>query len=233
MKPVKHASEVMPDFLADLDRMIEEAEDGEGFDFSIKPPSLIREANGWGERYLPDFTPEGERWIETFYQVRKAVISGGLIALIGNRGTGKTQMAAEVAKGGCWPSDRAEWNGNAMVAGKTALYRRALDIFVALRDASRGNSDSESKILEKLSYCGLLVIDEFQERGETAYEERIVTNLLDKRYNNQRPTIIIANLGKKELGAMLSPSVRDRMRQEGKSFVFDWKSYRCPNAKET
>jgi DNA replication protein DnaC len=214
----------LPDFVSNIDEMIANAPDGEPETDKPAKPNLVREVNGWGLRYIADFSPLGDDWATTYAEASKAVSQGGLVAFLGNRGTGKTQMAAEIAKSGEWTRDKGEWNGNTMVAGKTAIYRRAMDIFLDLRDRSPGHS--EKTVLEKLTYCGLLVIDEFQERGETPFEDRIITNLLDKRYNDERPTILIANLDREGLKNMLSPSVIDRMRQNGRSFLFNGKSYR-------
>jgi DNA replication protein DnaC len=215
----------LPDFLTNIDQMIIDAPEGELETDKPQKPNLVREANGWGLRYVTSFTPLGDDWVTTYQNALESVSQGGLVAFLGGRGTGKTQMAAEIAKEGNWSRDKGEWNGNAMVANKTAIYRRAMDIFLDLRDRSAGHS--EQAVLKKLTYCGLLVIDEFQERGETPFEDRIIINLLDKRYNDQRPTILIANLDRAGLSAMLSPSVKDRMRENGRSFLFDWKSYRA------
>ena len=62
--------------------------------------------------------------------------------------------------------------------------------------------------------------------GESEWENRILCNLLDKRYTTRRPTVLIANHTVAEMTAALSPSVRDRMREGGKAFVFDWGSWR-------
>lgn len=188
---------------------------------------LVRASNGWGDRYTRKIELTGEQWHAAFAEASDLVAGGALVALLQDRGTGKTQMAAEIARAGRWARDAGEWNGNAMVRGKTALYRRAIDIFLDLRDAQKNSSDrSEKQVLASLEACGLLVIDEFQERGGSDWENRVITNLLDKRYAAMKPTIIIANFSRLELAGALNASVRDRMHQNGKSFTFDWPSYR-------
>jgi DNA replication protein DnaC len=97
-----------------------------------------------------------------------------------------------------------------------------------LRDASRNDSKtSEKQVLKKLEDVGLLVIDEFQERGESQWENRIVKNLIDKRYSDGRPTIIIANMTRGDMGAALGDSVKDRVRECGCVIEFNWTSYRA------
>lgn len=206
-----------------FEKLIEQAPDGpEEIEQPKSAPSLVRVANGWGEKYVEAIQSDHEKWNQYFEEVKTIVANSGLVALIQNRGTGKTQMAAEIARAGYWPNDRGEWNGNAVVSGKTALYRRAMDVFISLRaaqDAGKGD-------IEKLSNVGLLVIDEFQERGETPFEDRMMTSILDRRYAGNKPTILISNHEKSGLVAALSPSVRDRMTENGKAFIFDWPSFR-------
>ncbi|GAA5120432.1 ATP-binding protein [Luteolibacter yonseiensis] len=210
-----------------LEKLIEQAPDDGEVAVPAARTSLVRPAHGWDSRYVEEAELSGERWHDFFRDAKTQVAGGGIVAFLGNRGTGKTRMAAEIARAGFWPTDKGEWNGNMVVTGKTALYRRAMDIFLDLRDcAKKGSARSEKDVLDSLAHAGLLVIDEFQERGESEWENRILCNLLDKRYATRRPTVLIANHTVAEMTAALSPSVRDRMREGGKAFVFDWGSWR-------
>ena len=194
-------------------------------------PSLVMLKNGWGAKYIEPEELIGDQWHATFVNASEQVARAGIVAFYGNRGSGKTRMAAEIARAGRWPADDGEWNGNHNVRSRTALYTRAMDIFLDLRDCSKKGADrSEKDVLKRLSAAGLLVIDELQERGETEWENRVVSNLLDKRYAADRPTILIANLSREDLAKALSPSVRDRMQEQGKGFLFDWPSYRRDHA---
>lgn len=212
-----------------FDKLIEKAPDGDGLGVADTPRKayFVRQSNGWDSRYVAEIELKGEKWWSTFESAKSQVAACGIVAFLGNRGPGKTRMAAEIARAGYWPTDKGEWNGNMVVAGKTALYRRAMDVFLELRDCGKkGATRSEKDVLESLAFAGLLVIDEFQERGESEWENRIICNLLDKRYATRRPTILIANYTPEEMKNALSPSVKDRMRESGKAFVFDWGSFR-------
>jgi DNA replication protein DnaC len=224
---VHDGADIAARIASSLDRLIERApEDGEAQHVAARV-SLVRASNGWDSRYIGEIALEGERWHEVFADAKNQVAGGGIVVFLGHRGPGKTRMAAEIARAGYWPTDKGEWNGNMVVAGKTALYRRAMDVFLDLRDCvKRGSARSEKDVLDSLSHAGLLVIDEFQERGETDWENRIISNLLDRRHATHRPTILIANLTVEEMKAALSPSVKDRMRECGKAYVFEWGSYR-------
>lgn len=223
----EHASSV----LAGFDKLIEAAQE-------VAPPLnhalpttayTVRESHGWGRKYTQPITLVGEKWLEAFEAAKAAVEKCGIVAFLGGRGPGKTQMAAEVARDGKWPRDAKVWNGHQSVRDQTALYRRAMDVFLELRDAARNDSGtSEKKVLDRLEAVGLLVIDEFQERGGSDWENRIICNLLDKRYSAERPTILIANYTREEMAGALSPSVKDRIRENGKAIIFDWPSFRQP-----
>ena len=191
-------------------------------------PPLVSEKNGWGVKYIERIDLTGNKWLAMLERAKAAVEACGIVAFLGSRGSGKTQMAAEIARDGRWPKGGGEWNGYATVYDKKAIYRRSMDLFLDLRDAAkRGSNISEKDVLAKLEVAGLLVIDEFQERGETDWENRIVSNLIDKRYSARRPTILIANFTRDQMSEALSDSVKDRIRENGKRFDFDWDSYRA------
>ena len=192
--------------------------------------NCVRETSGWGNRYIAEIELHGEEWLSAFESAKPIVATGGILVLVGLRGPGKTQMAAEIARTANFPEDRTEYtraDGLIIHRNRTALYRRAMDVFLDLRDAAKNHvKSSEKEVLAKLSDCGLLVIDEFQERGETEWENRIVKNLIDKRYASGRATIIIANLTRKQIFDALGDSIVDRARENGKSIEFNWPSYR-------
>lgn len=138
---------------------------------------------------------------------------GSIIALIGNRGTGKTQIGVESIRHAC-------------LALYTCAYRRAFDIFLATRAAMKSQHTNESEVMRELLDVGLLVIDEMQERGETPFEDRLLVYLLDKRYGNMTDTILIANQTPGEFTAALGPSITDRIRESGGIIECAWESFR-------
>lgn len=216
-----------------LTALIEAAPDApeeESAPITPQAPCYVREAHGWGLKYCEQITLHGEQWLGQFSVASRCVAKGGIIALLGGRGPGKTQMAAEIARGGEWCCDKTEFfrgDGLVTITNKTALYRRAMDIFLDLREAAKNHvKSSEKEVLAKLANVGLLVIDEFQERGESDWENRVMKNLLDKRYSSGRPTIIIANLKRGDMGNALGDSIKDRIRENGTVIEFNWASYR-------
>lgn len=169
-------------------------------------------ATGWGARILEAVkTPAiGPEWHAAFDQAKDCLDVRGILCLYGNRGAGKTRMAAELA----------------LHVG-SSRYRTAQRLFLEIRDSYRKNSArSEMDIVDELVAADLLVLDEIQERGETAFEDRKLTHIIDARYMHNKPTILISNLDKQGLAESLGNSAVDRIRENGKAIEFSWPSYR-------
>lgn len=143
---------------------------------------------------------------------------GMTVALLGNRGTGKTQIAVSVIHRACQGL-------------MTARYIKALDLFRHVRRAytptMRGErGESEADLIDTLIKYDLLVIDESHQRGETDFEQNTLTNLLDHRYDARRCTILIANQTKAEFAAAVGDSITSRIHETGDALVCDWPTYR-------
>jgi DNA replication protein DnaC len=154
-------------------------------------------------------------WLQKFKEVCTKGGSGTLIAFVGPRGTGKTQFAVEVIKRCCF--NRHE-----------AFYCKVLEIFFDVRATYRSNNAGagEMQALAKYMDPNLLVIDEAHERGESAFEDRILTYVVDKRYDAEKDTFLISNLTKEEFLTAIGPSIASRLQETGGIIVCDWASYR-------
>ena len=173
-------------------------------------------ATGWPAKYLAavKVAPYGAPWLAALEVAADRVRRRGIVVLYGKRGNGKTRMAAELC-----------------LLGESSCYRTAMRFFLEVRATFRKDSvRSEMDIIEDLVRPALLVLDEMQERGDTPFEHRLLTHVIDARYAAERPTVLIANLTKAELTDSLGPSIVDRARENGKSIEFDWASYRNPTS---
>ena len=190
----------------------------------VMASNRLMSAFGWPDRYIePPENVEGGGWLAGLALSHPHIESGGIVILHGKRGTGKTQMAAEIARSKRFPCDA----GTKADPKRSAYYQTAMRFFLTVRATFKKGSDkTELDIIDRMTEPGLLVIDELQERGETAFEDRLLTHLIDARYGARRPTILIANLGKEELGKALGPSIVDRVHENGRSIDFTWNSYR-------
>jgi len=166
-------------------------------------------ADGWGRRFLIPMNNKNDQWERCFFKALEIVEKSGMVFLIGNRGSGKTTIAAEISRSSKFQNDLNRKT-------KTSCYRRVCEILMELRDAARSSDGlGESQIIRRLSSYGLLVIDEFQERGETAWENRILTTIIDRRYADNLPTIIIGNIELKDIHRHASDSIISRLNECG------------------
>lgn len=145
--------------------------------------------------------------------------NGFLVALLGPRGTGKTEMAVAVIRACC---------GRLM----TCRYVKALDLFRAFRRAytpvKRGEGgESEDDIIDEWTAPDLLVVDETHQRGESDWENNTLVNLLDRRYDARKCTILVANQSKPEFAQAMGDSVVSRIHETGDALVCDWPTFRA------
>lgn len=165
---------------------------------------------------------ESKQWSE-FYAATKLFNPGYILALVGGRGNGKTQLAVCIVRRMCVAMSQLQTENERELAAP--IYASAMDIFLSIRDAIRTNL-SEKKAIESYIRPPLLVIDECQERGETAFEDRTLSYIIDKRYAAVRETILIANQTQGEFEKSMGSSVVSRINETGGIKVFDWKSFR-------
>lgn len=140
--------------------------------------------------------------------------SGTFLVLGGERGTGKSHLAIAAAM--------------QVMARGTAMYARAGDLIRRVRSTWRKDSpESEDEVLRLLSAgIDLLVIDEVGVQRGTDDEQIILFDILDRRYADLRPTILLTNLEGKEFAEVLGPRIMDRLRERAVFVPFKWQSYR-------
>lgn len=138
-----------------------------------------------------------------------------LIALVGKRGVGKTHLAC-----GLLNLFQAGIRGN-------SLYRRAADLFTELKSTFNDKSYSQKEIIQQWAEAEFLVVDEVQERAGTAFEDTLLVNLIDQRYGNMRPTLLVSNLESEQLGSNLGDSIASRLQECGGIIEAKWPSFRA------
>lgn len=141
--------------------------------------------------------------------------TGSILALIGPRGTGKTQIGVVAV---------------ADVIRTNLRSARRMHLLDLLDDLKRGicGEGSEADWLERWCRPALLVIDEITQRVANAWTGLNLTRLLDKRYEDLAQTIIVGNVELAELTNVVGASTVDRMNEGGGVIVCDWPSFRQP-----
>lgn len=149
---------------------------------------------------------------------------GRCLTFLGKAGTGKTHLATSittaVAQGG-WSSRyitalelvrelRASWGGRRVAAW---------DGFTRI--------ETETDVLERFCQYSLLVIDEVGVQFGSDAELAQLSEVLDLRYRQMKPTLVISNCAPGELKRYLGDRGVDRLRENsGIVVVFDWPSHR-------
>jgi len=196
---------------AELDREREEAAERD----RLTEGKRLWEASGVPVRHS-EFRPTEDEgpWREAYDTLKAKIGTGFLYVIMGNRGTGKTQLGTAVIGAACYKKN------------KVGKYVKAIDIFIALREAYRKDGDAESKVINRFVYPDLLVIDAMEERGETAFEDRLLNHIIDKRYDNCDDTLLITNQTPEAFAASAGPSIVSRIHETGDKIVCDWESFR-------
>jgi DNA replication protein DnaC len=225
--------------IAKLDAMIENApsyEDDFPVDESlpiINPttPRCNHPLIDFPDRHSQVTELRGVEWQAAYEKALGIAQSGGIIVAWGQRGTGKTQIAYEIARNGVFNDPYfpiVKKDGFTMPQhARPCIYAKAMDIFIDLKNGfGRPDEPSEKQIIAKLIDAAFLVIDEAHVRGETKYEDDKLTHIIDKRYDAMRPTMLITNLTNKDFAAQLSPSILSRIAEIGGGIECNWQSYR-------
>lgn len=147
---------------------------------------------------------------------RNAQTGQGLI-LSGKPGTGKSHLAGAVLQS---------------QISRDVLYATCLDIIRMVRETWRKDSErSERQVLSYLGGLDLLVIDEMGVQYGTDGEQTVMFDVLDRRYRDMKPTILLTNQDAAGLKAYLGERTFDRIRETCRFVAFGWESYR-PQARE-
>ncbi len=145
-----------------------------------------------------------------------ALCSGTSALLCGRTGTGKTHLAAAIAK------HVADRGCSVRFSTVQRAIREVKDTWG--REATVSTGDA----LKRFTKPDLLVLDEVGVQFGSDTERIILFDMLGERYDFVRPTILISNLPKPEVAQFLGDRVVDRMRENGgRHLVFAWDSYRA------
>lgn len=142
----------------------------------------------------------------------------GLI-LAGKPGTGKSHLVGAVLQH--------------LLPRRDVRYTTCMDMIRAVRETWRRDSDrTESQVLGMLQRLDLLAIDEIGMQYGTEGEQTILFDVLDRRYREVKPTIILTNQDQKGLREFVGERTYDRLIETCRWVAFDWPSYRPQARKE-
>ena len=130
------------------------------------------------------------------------------LVMVGERGNGKSHLCAAVAN-------------HLIAAGTAALFITMPDLLAALRQAMdlQANTEQESYTgrMQTFKTAPVLILDDLGAEGRSDWSDSVLFELLDFRYRNRLPTMIVTNCA---LDAF-DPRVASRMQDTALSTVVE------------
>ena len=155
------------------------------------------------------------RYLEAAKVLDRLIDKPGTVALIGPRGVGKTHLGCALA------------NAFNLHRDRQALYKRAMDCFTELKATFSNNSEiSQQMLLERWTAADLFVCDEVQVRSDSAWENSTLTTLIDRRYAENRATLLISNLTADKFVEKVGNAIASRVMETGGIVKCEWPSFR-------
>lgn len=136
-------------------------------------------------------------------RIAKAFGTGAIWVILGEWGTGKTQIAVAVIHGAC---SRLRYS----------KFTTAIEFFIALRSPyQEGGSRDEQAVINDFVRPEVLVIDDAHVRGETDYENRMFHHVIDQRHKALKTTILTSNQSVEVFSDTIGGAIIDRMCAAG------------------
>lgn len=138
----------------------------------------------------------------------------GHIALVGGYGSGKTQIATELIR-------------EVTTRQFSALFVTATQLIRAIKSCYRDEiKTTEEQVISRYVRPHLLVIDEFQRRKGSEWENEQLFDIVDQRYNSLKPLVIICNQSREDFEKTMDGAILDRMNETGGVIECNWPSFR-------
>lgn len=137
------------------------------------------------------------------------------LIVCGSVGTGKTHLASSVI-------NKITRNG------KKCELIKIIDLIREFKSTWSKESDStEQNFLDYYCSIDALIIDEVGVQFGSDTEKMVVFDIIDGRYNNMLPTVLISNLALPDVQELVGERAIDRLREDGGVVVaMKWKSHR-------
>nr|WP_299241438.1 ATP-binding protein [uncultured Halomonas sp.] len=141
---------------------------------------------------------------------------GGGLVFTGGVGTGKSHLAYSI--------------GNALLAkGYRVMGIDVYELIDLIKEHAFGKKEASERGAIKAFVAGLdlLILDEIGAQLGTEWERLMLFKIINERYKEQLPTLLISNVDSDKLGEYLGERIVDRMQEGGgATLTLDWESYR-------
>lgn len=168
-------------------------------------------------RKFEALTPAHKQVRSTVKAFRDAIAAArmwAVLVLFGGVGTGKTLLASELAESLIDNLDMSVryCTAKQMIAEIQASY------------GQEGKSE-EGEILRFVQF-DLLILDEIDAKRDTDAANLLLTEVINRRYNEEKPVLVITNQPFDNLAKFVGDRVDDRLHENAYVCSFDWPSFR-------
>lgn len=162
------------------------------------------------DKSLNDYVPENYDQAHAFAVAKKYAAnfserfeSAGCLVFIGPCGTGKTHLACGI--------------GAAIINdGYSCMFTHVIEAIRLVRSTYRRDSVlTEAQAINRFTLPDLLIMDEIGMQNGTDNEFLILTELINLRYEDSKPTIMLSNLPDEKFEKLIGIRVFDRLRENG------------------
>jgi len=155
-----------------------------------------------------------------------AVLDGLSLFLTGSVGTGKTHLAVALMME--WGKKFIVQDDSLIPYGKKPypLFLSSSEFFLQLKDTFGDSKVSEQDIIQQYDRSPLLVIDDIGSEKISDWSRQMFYVLIDRRYRNQKQTIITSNLNLKQISELIDDRISSRIVGMGKVVELVGEDYR-------
>jgi DNA replication protein DnaC len=116
----------------------------------------------------------------------------------GGTGSGKTHLAAAIVR-------------EVVIGGGDIKFRRAADLYQAIRGSFHNQDNSEVSILKDYLGPGILILDDLGAGTLSDFERRYTLEVFDCRLSARKPTIVTTNWSLSEIANKLDDRIASRL----------------------
>jgi DNA replication protein DnaC len=166
-------------------------------------------------------TPEQKRVRMTVKGFRDAVAARSgwaVLVLMGTTGTGKTLLSCELAQ--------------SLIdnLSMSVRYCTANQMISEIQSAYGQDGKSEESEILRFSQYDVLILDEIDAKRNTENASLLLTEVINRRYNSERPVVAITNQPMEKLAQFVGDRVFSRLHENAFVCAFDWADYRVTGA---